>query len=97
MTRAKVVLYIATSLDGYIARADGSLHWLYALPNPGQTDHGYHDFFSKIGATIMGSNTYKEIIGFGVDWPYAEIDSYVVSGNKDTSIESPKTYLVWKT
>ncbi len=91
---AKVVLYIATSLDGYIARTDGSLDWLYAIPNPEQIDHGYNDFFSKIGTTIMGGNTYREIIGFGVDWPYTEIDSYVVSNNRNTLIKSPKTHLI---
>jgi dihydrofolate reductase len=56
---AKVKLYIATSLDGFIARPDGNLDWLMALPNPNNIDHDYIKFMATIGATVMGSATYK--------------------------------------
>jgi dihydrofolate reductase len=45
---SKTILYIATTLDGKIARNDGSLDWLETLPNPNQIDHGYADFLSSI-------------------------------------------------
>jgi dihydrofolate reductase len=90
----KTVLYIATTLDGKIARKDGSLDWLYSLPNPNQIDHGYGHFLSTIGATIMGKNTYKEILGFDVDWPYTGINSYVVTTDKDFQPTTPDTFMV---
>ena len=89
---SKTTLYIATSLDAKIARKDGSLDWLYALPNPGQIDYGYGQFLHSIGTTIMGRNTYNEIIGFGVDWPYVGLTSYVVTTNKDFEPTTPKTF-----
>jgi dihydrofolate reductase len=87
----KTTLYIATTLDGKIARKDGSLDWLNALPNPNQIDHGYGEFLNSIGTTIMGRNTYEEIIGFGVDWPYIGKTSYVVTTNKDFKPSTPET------
>ena len=91
---ALVKLYIATSLDGFIARPDGNLDWLLALPNPNNIDHDYSKFMETIGATIMGSATYKEVIGFGIDWPYPDITSYVISRNKDLPVSSPMTKLI---
>lgn len=87
----KTTLYIATTLDGKIARKDGSLDWLNALPNPNQIDHGYGEFLNSVGTTIMGRNTYEEIIGFGVDWPYIGKTSYVVTNNKDFKPSTPET------
>jgi len=88
----KIKLYIATSLDGRIARKNGSLDWLFAIPNPGQIDHGYNEFLSGIGTTIMGRKTYDEILGFGLEWPYKGINSYVASTNLKFEVSSPETY-----
>ncbi|WP_396128603.1 hypothetical protein [Exiguobacterium mexicanum] len=49
---ANVVLYIATSLDGKIARTNDQLDWLFAVE--GEGDNGYADFFQTVGAVIMG-------------------------------------------
>ena len=91
---SKIILYIATSLDGYIARKDGSLDWLFALSNPNQIDHGYGELLSNIGSTIMGKNTYNDILSFGVDWPYSELNSYVVTTDKEFKTSTPNTYTV---
>ena len=90
----KTVLYIATSLDGFIARPDGNLDWLTSMPNPQKGDYGYTDFLNTVGTTIMGRKTYNEIIGFGIDWPYMELDSYVVTSDKKLKIQSPKTQVL---
>ena len=87
-------LYIATTIDGKIARKDGSLDWLYALPNPNQIDHGYVQFLNRIETTIMGRNTYNEIISFGVDWPYQGMNSYVVTTDKDFKPTTTDTFVV---
>lgn len=64
-----VILYIATSLDGYIARADGSVDWLSMVDNQ-ETDYGYADFYARVDAIAMGSRTYEQILDFD-QWPYA--------------------------
>ena len=87
-------LYIATTLDGKIARKDGSLDWLFALANPNQIDHGYADFLKGIGTTIMGKNTYNEILGFGVEWPYTGMDSYIATTHKEFQVKTPETNVI---
>ena len=87
----KIKLYIATSLDGYIARPDGSLDWLNALPNPEQSDFGYHEFYDTIDTVVMGRVTYEEILGFDVPWPYANCQAYVVTSHTDYEITTENT------
>lgn len=90
----KVILYIATTIDGKIARNDGSLDWLFNIPNPNQSDYGYQAFYDTIGVTFMGRRTYEEILGFGVEWPYQGIESYVISQQQDFSVSTPDTFLL---
>lgn len=91
---SRTTLYIATTLDGKIARKDGSLDWLIGFPNPDQIDYGYEQFLSTVGTTIMGKNTYREITGFGVDWPYTGMNSYVVTTDKDFIPTTPDTFIL---
>jgi dihydrofolate reductase len=72
-----IVLYIATSLDGYIARDDHSIDW---LPTPEESlgeDHGYAAFYDSIDTTIMGKRTYDIVLAHGVQNPYPEKKNYV--------------------
>jgi len=62
-------VYIATSLDGYIATEDGDVDWLSEIPNPNNSDYGFNDFIQKIDAIVMGRNTFEKILSFG-QWPY---------------------------
>lgn len=63
--------YIATSLDGFIARNDGSLDWLDAAQArvPAGEDCGYGAYMQGIDALVMGRNTYEKVLGFE-PWPY---------------------------
>lgn len=92
----RVKLFIASSIDGYIARKDDSLDWLDSFegeaPEQNQEDYGYLKFISGIDTLVMGSSTYKVVMGMGVEWPYKE-DSYIVS-HGNVEINSPKTYLL---
>jgi dihydrofolate reductase len=64
-------VYIATSLDGFIAREDGSIDWLMQANAsiPQGEDCGYAAFMSTVDVLIMGSNTYEQVAGFE-PWPY---------------------------
>jgi len=73
----KIKLYIAMSLDGFIAKPDGSVDWLHELPNPTNTDHGYADFYASITTTLMGYKTYQQILDWGIDFPYPDKTNYV--------------------
>lgn len=73
----KVKLYIAISLNGKIAKLDGSVEWLESIPNPEKIDHGYSKFYESIDTTIQGNNTYKQILSWGIDFPYADKTNYV--------------------
>jgi dihydrofolate reductase len=67
--RLKCSVYIATSVDGYIARPDGGLDWLARVEAEGE-DYGYAAFVAGVDALVIGRNTYDTVLGFG-QWPYA--------------------------
>ena len=65
-------VFIATSLDGYIADKDGGLDWLQTIPNPENLDMGYVDLIDRIDALIMGRKTFDTVINFDIEWPYSK-------------------------
>lgn len=84
MAVRKVILYCAISLDGFIAREDGSIDWLSIVENTND-DHGYKAFYQQIGVTLMGRNTYEQVLGFPGQFPYSETVNYVFSHHKQPS------------
>ncbi|MEM7656514.1 MAG: dihydrofolate reductase family protein [Bacteroidota bacterium] len=89
---SQMYLYLAASLDGFIARKDGSLDWLTELPNPDGLDYGYQTFYEGIDTVLMGRGTYQEILSFGVDWPYADCQSWILSRQQDLDLPTPHTH-----
>ena len=69
----KVRLYIAASLDGFIAGPGGEIDWLDA---GGDADYGYAAFYASIDTTLMGNETYKQVLTFGA-FPYPTKTNYV--------------------
>jgi dihydrofolate reductase len=67
--RPTCCVFIATSLDGFIARQDGSIDWLKTVERPGE-DYGYADFAASIDTLLVGRKTYDTVLGFDA-WPYA--------------------------
>ncbi|AUS05302.1 dihydrofolate reductase family protein [Pseudotamlana carrageenivorans] len=63
-------VFIATSLDGYIADKNGRIDWLNSIPNPDNDDMGYMAYSNTIDALVMGRKTFETVRGFDVDWPY---------------------------
>jgi dihydrofolate reductase len=62
-------VFIATSLDGFIARPDGDIGWLTSHPVPEGEDFGYAAFQDGIGAIVMGRESFEKVLTFP-DWPY---------------------------
>ncbi len=64
-------VFIATSLDGFIARPDGTLDWL-PVPEPGGEDFGYATFMSGIDAIVMGRGTFDVVNAMDGSWQYGK-------------------------
>lgn len=62
-------VFIATSLDGYIARVDGGIDWLDRVQLAGE-DYGFQTFYDSVDALVMGRGTYDKALSFD-RWPYA--------------------------
>lgn len=70
-------VFIATSLDGYIARADGGLDWLDMVQREGE-DYGIQEFYASVDVLIMGRKTYETALGFP-EWPYTGMRCIVLT------------------
>lgn len=73
-----VKLFIAQTLDGYIADKQDSLDWLMAVE--GEGDNGISRFLSSVDIVIMGSRTYQWLLDQKLEtWPYEDKMTYVFS------------------
>ncbi len=77
---AKTSAFIATSLDGFISRPDGSIDWLNQANTlvPSGEDCGYESFMATVDAIVMGRNTFEQVLTFD-EWPYGEMKVVVLS------------------
>jgi dihydrofolate reductase len=64
-------VFIATSLDGFVARKDHQLDWLMKQDTQGD-DQGYSEFSESIDGLVMGRGSYETLLGFDQEWPYAK-------------------------
>jgi dihydrofolate reductase len=71
----KASVFIGASLDGFIARADGTLDW---LPPGGGEPHGYDEFIATVDALVIGRKTFETVLTFD-RWPYGEKPVFVLS------------------
>ena len=70
---SQLILYIASSLDGYIASTAGEVDWLFT-----DQDYGYTDFLASIDRLLIGRVTYEQILTFG-NYPYSGNQGFVFS------------------
>lgn len=68
----KNIVYIAKSLDGYIADKNGNLDWLDLIPIPEGTKMGFNALMQEIDALVMGRTTFEVVCNFGGEWPYTK-------------------------
>jgi dihydrofolate reductase len=71
----KASVFVATSLDGFIARENGGLDW---LPENGGEPHGYDEFMATVDALVIGRKTYETVLEFE-KWPYGDKPVIVLS------------------
>ena len=83
----KIVLFVATSIDGFIAGKDGDTDWLYT-----DGDFGYKKFYNSIDTTIMGYNTYYFIRHFE-EFPYPDKRNFVFSRKERMADENPVEFV----
>jgi len=76
----KSSVFIATSVDGFIARPDGDLDW---LPGSDVEDHGYDAFMLTVDTIVMGRGTYEKVLTFG-DWAFGETPVVVLTSNPES-------------
>lgn len=69
----QTTVYIAVSVDGFIAKPDGDIKW---LENPAYLlegeDYGWHGFIESVDGLVMGRNSYEKVRSFDIDWPYTQ-------------------------
>ena len=71
----KASFFVGTSLDGFMARADGALDF---LPHGGGEPHGYDEFMATVDALVIGRNTFDVVLAFD-SWPYGRKPVFVLS------------------
>lgn len=84
----KIIFYIATSLDGFIADINGGVDWLPQPKDDAELEAvGYKNLMSRIDTILMGSRSYKQILSFG-DWGWPDKKTYVFT-SKQLEIDKP--------
>ncbi len=76
----KKSVFIAASLDGFIAREDGSIDWLLSIDNPECDDFGYDEFIKDVDVIVMGRNTFEIVKSFD-KWQYGKIKVIVITSS----------------
>jgi len=74
----KVVLYMATSIDGYVASNDGGVDWLETEVDLGNDDYAFESFKGRVDTILMGRKSYEQTLTFG-DWAFGNHNTYVFS------------------
>lgn len=74
----KTILYIAASIDGYIAQPNDDLSFLSIVDKEGE-DYGYVEFMRSIDTVILGRKTYDWVMNQVTEFPHADMESYVIT------------------
>lgn len=80
MNNRKIILFIAMSLDGFIAKENGDISFLNKVERPNE-NYFYFDFLKTVDTVIMGRKTYDKVKGFGIEFPHKDRKCYVISRN----------------
>ncbi len=87
----KVIVFIAMSIDGFIAAENDNLDFLSIVEQEGE-DYGYNEFHNSIDTVIMGRKTYDKIVSFDVPFPHSNKECYILTNNKELQSPSVQYY-----
>ena len=79
VSASEITLYVATSVDGYLADVEGGVDWLEEFQSESAGDEdveGFAEFFETVDCLVMGATTYEQVLDFG-EWPYEDEPTYV--------------------
>jgi dihydrofolate reductase len=88
---ALIELYVATSLDGFIASPDGGVEWLDPFS---AEEHGCLEFIERIGSVAMGRKTFEQALSFGLGWPYPGKEAFILASREPDNL--PERASVWR-
>jgi dihydrofolate reductase len=91
MSTRKMVLFIAMSLDGFIADEKGEVDWLKIVDRP-REDYGYQAFMESVDTVILGRKTYDKVLSFAVPFPHSHKKCYVLSRQRTGSDKNVEYY-----
>jgi dihydrofolate reductase len=87
----KLIVYIAMSIDGYIARKDGDISWLSIVEMPDE-DYGYAEFISTIDTVILGRKTYHKVLTLVDEFPHKDKECFCFTRTEQPSIGNTHFY-----
>lgn len=91
MTPRKTIVYIAMSVDGYIAGPSDDLSFLNAVQAAGE-DYGYHQFMSGIETVILGRKTYDWVMTQVDEFPHVNLETYVITRTQKAAVGKTQFY-----
>ncbi|ATA90028.1 MULTISPECIES: dihydrofolate reductase family protein [Flavobacteriales] len=91
VTDRKVILYIASSLDGYIAKPNDDLSFLSIVQQDGE-DYGYADFVKSVDTVILGRKTYDWVMTQVPEFPHADKNSFIITRTSRPSVGKTSFY-----
>ncbi|HRD37701.1 MAG TPA: dihydrofolate reductase family protein [Bacteroidia bacterium] len=90
-TKRRVILYIAMSLDGYIAKPNDDLSFLGIVQKEGE-DYGYFEFVNSVDTVIVGRKTYDWVMKHVDEFPHKDKTTYIISKNTKPSVNNLHYY-----
>jgi dihydrofolate reductase len=91
MLSRKVIVYIAMSLDGFIAGPNDNLSFLDSVQKEGE-DYGYSEFIRQVDSVIVGKRTYDIVIGMGYEFPHQDKDAWIITRTAQPAKGNVKFY-----
>lgn len=89
--RPRLSVFIAASLDGFIARADGNIAWLQELHSLAKEPNGYDEFIGSVDTIVIGRATYETVLGFG-GWFYGDKRVVVLTHGERQSLHGEEFF-----